>query len=365
MLVTAIAVPAKAREEEDPNLDNTPRQVTELELAGVRELIANIEASSLVDDLKSPIGTVLQRLLVELDDVTTEGEMARTVNKAIDDTAAIITPTLSYVKLGSALTNLEQTYLGQAITNGGIVYQYYMLTVYDEVRTFDVVKYDVTNAKVGRRITSLRNDLTLQISAGLEDMLDDVCDGIRAALVSSGVDENDGLYLLLQAFAGELSKAQASISKGVDDTDIQIVISDVVTNFTVNATYELSTQAYNAAIKTFVANRLKIVFGYTPLELPVVDTDKPEGNTDKPNPGPPDSQDPDQNPPGSGDTGETIYGSDDMVWVPGRGYVKYGEIIEEYYNLINQYLHSDELTEEQKNMIRAYYDILFGSGKSN
>ena len=364
MFITAIAVPAKAGGEH-PNTDDTPRQVTELELAGVRELIANIEASSLTEELKTPIVAVMEQLLTDLDTVKTEGDMSRVVNKAIGDTEAIILPTLSYVDLGAALTDSEQVYLGQAITNGGKVYQYYMLTVYDEVRTFDLIKYDAANSKVGKRITSLRNDLTLGVSAGLAELLGNVSNGIKTALVSSGVLSTDRLYSLLQNFSDGLAQVRSSIQGGADEAEVQNRISELVTNLSLNATNELSTQAYNAAIKVFVSNRLKIIFGYTPLELPVVDTDKSDGSSDNTNPNPSDPSNPGtDNPPGSGDTGEGVYGSDDMVWVPGRGYMKYGDIIEEYYNLINQYLHSDELTEEQKNMISVYYDILFGSGKN-
>ena len=363
MFITAIAVPAKASGEH-PNIDDTPRQVTELELAGVRELIANIEASSLADELKTPIGAVLEQLLTDLNTVATEGDMSRVVNNAISKTEEIIQPTLSYLALGAALTDAEQIYLGQAITNGGKVYQYHMLTVYDEVRTFDLIKYDAANAKVGKRVTALRNDLTVTISAGLAELLDDVSNGIKSALASGGVLSTDGLYATLQTFADGLEQAKSIIASGADDTEVQNRISDLMTSLSLNAANELSTQAYNTAIKVFVSNRLKIIFGYSPLELPIVDTDKSDGGDDNTTPNPSDPSDPDVNPPGSGGTGEGVYGSDDMVWVPGRGYMKYGDIIEEYYNLINQYLHSDELTEEQKNMISVYYDILFGSGKN-
>ena len=346
------------------DFDSTPREVTELERAGVRELISNIEASSLSDELKESVGGVLEQLLTDLDGVDTEGTLAAAVNKAIDGSGTILSSTLSYIQIGGALTAAEQIYLGQAVIGGGDVYKYYMLTLYDEVRSFNAIKYDAANAKVGKGLTSLRNDLTLLLSGGLADLLGSTASGITAALTASAVSEQDGLYTVLQAFAGELLKIKENAERGSDDTDVQSKISDAFSKFGVNLTGELSAQAYNAAIKVFVSNRLKTIFGYSPLELPLIDPDKGDGNTDTPDPDNPNPDNPDRQPPGSGGSGEMEYGSDDMVWVPGRGYMKYGEIIEEYYNLINQYLHSDELTEEQKNMISAYYDILFGSNKN-
>ena len=202
----------------------------------------------------------------------------------------------------------------------------------------------------------------------LSQVLDETASGITQALVSSKISEEDGIYVCLKAFAKELSDVKTNVAGGMDETSIQNNISETVSKFIVNVTNETSTQAYNAAINVFVSNRLKTIFGYTPLELPLTDTEgddkkDPDGGEDD-NPG---GNDPSggNDHQGSGGSGEMEYGSDDMVWVPGRGYMKYGEVIDEYYSLINQYLHSDELTEEQKNMIRAYYDILFGSKKNN
>ena len=360
--IAGILVPAKASGKGYADSDSTPRQVTELELAGVRELIANIEASSLSEELKTSVGGVLDKLLTELDDVDTEGKLFRAVNAAIDGSGSILSSTLSYIDIGAALTQAEQTYLGQAVTNGGNVYRFHMLTVYDEVRTFYAARYDSTNVKVGKSVTSLRNDLTVLISGGLASKLGETVSGIRQALAATSY--NDGLYTLLSSFAGELASIQSNVEGGTDDTQAQSKISDTVSKFIVNTTNELSTQAYNAAVKVFISNRLKTIFGYAPLELPLVDPDKEDGGNDNPGAGEGGNKDPESQSPGSGGTGETEYGSDDMVWVPGRGYMKYSEVIDEYYNLINQYLHSDDLTEEQKNMISVYYDILFGSNKN-
>ena len=359
--VTGILVPSTASGFTDP--DHTPRQVTEMERAGVRELIANIESSSLADEHKASVGQVLETLLAELDVVNTEGTLSYAVSKAIGGTDSILEATLSYIDIGALLTYADQTYLGQAVTKGGRVYQYYMLTVYDELRTFNIVRYDVSNVKVGKALTSLRNDFTATISGGLAEMLGNTASGINTALGLVNVSATDGLYILLNDFSIGLSQIKSNIQGGADDTDAQSQISDLTAKFVVNLTNEVSTQAYNAAVKVFVSNRLKTIFGYLPLELPIDDPDKSDNDGDPDSDGkkPPDSE---SQGPGSGGPGGMEYGSDDMVWVPGRGYMKYGDVIDEYYSLINQYLHSDELTEEQKNMIRAYYDILFGSNKN-
>ena len=363
--VAGIIVPAKEATGGEPvDDDNRPREVTELERVGVRELIANVEASSLAQGLKESVGAALTKLLADLDTVNTEGTLKRAVDAAVGATNAALSATLSYVLVADALTQAEQVYLGQAAANGGGIYRYYMLTEYDELRSFDSAKYDAANIKVAKAMTALRNDFALPKSEGLAAILGKTAAGITTALTEAGLSQDDALYVLFESFAQDLWQIKTKAEGAMDDAEIQNEISELNTKFIVNLTGNVSTQAYNAAVNVFVANRLKIIFGYSPLELPIDDPDKSGSGTDTPNPDDKDPSNPDVQPPGGGGSGETEYGSDDMVWVPGRGYMRYGDVIDEYYALINQYLHSDDLTDEQKNMIRAYYDILFGSNKN-
>ena len=362
--LAGITVPASAETLYAKDPDSRPRQVTAEELAGVRELIADIENSALSENLKSSVGAALEQLLSELAVVNTEGTLKSAVDKAMDSAAAAILPTLTYRAIGAQLTAFDQAYLAQAVLNGGGVYQYHQLTVYDEVRMFDALKYDAASVKVGKGINPLRSSLAVTISGGLLTSLGAVGSAAARALSLAEVPENDGLYLVIESFAEGALKIRSDFQGKSDDAGAQSAIDDLFSSFVVDLTGEVSTQAYNAAVNVFVANRLKIIFGYLPIELPLIDPDSGEENnqgTDTPGPGNP------GNPDGSGSdgSGKTEYGSDDEIWVPGRGYMKYGDVIDEYYALINQYLHSDELTDEQKNMIRTYYDLLFGSSGKN
>ena len=305
----------------------------------------------------------MQQLLDELPAVKTEGTLKHAVDTAINASSAVLTATLSYTAIGQALSDAEEAYLGQAVLKGGGIYQYYMMVVYDDVRVFDIVKYEASSIKVGKQIDPLRSSLAVNISSGLTELLRAHSLGITSALNASNVATNDGLYALMKSFAEGLDDIRTRYDGTSRDTDIQNEIGTFIGNFVVDLSNITSVQAFNAAVSVFISNRLKTIFGYSPLELPLIDPDK--GDTENPDPSKPGDGTPDDpNHSGSGGDGKTEYGSDDEVWVPGRGYMKYGDIIDEYYALINQYLHSEELTEEQKSMIRAYYDILFGSGRN-
>lgn len=344
--------------------DSTPRKVTQEERDGVIELIADVRNSYLEDNIKSSVVAVLEVLLSDLDAVNTEGTLARAVNTAIDNSGIILSSTLSYVRIGAALSEADQPYMGQAITDGGNVYKYYKLTISDEARAFYAESYDATNAKVSKGLSSMRSNLAVSESNDLSPKLDELSTSIDTALTASQIATTNSLYSLLVAFNRNIASIKADVDRGMAMVDVQEEINDLMATFTIDLTYTVSTQAYNAAMKVFISNRLKTIFKYTGLEDAIPDPDK-QGGSDTPGAG--EDKDPDGVDPGgdgSGGQGKTDYGSDDKVWVPGVGYKPYGEIINDYYNLINMYLRSDELTEEQKNMIRAYYDILFGSNKN-
>ena len=59
-------------------------------------------------------------------------------------------------------------------------------------------------------------------------------------------------------------------------------------------------------------------------------------------------------------SGETIYGSDDMVYDPDTGaYVKYGEIINAYYAKYSQLMIDGKLPEDVAKKLAEYFDTLF------
>ena len=67
----------------------------------------------------------------------------------------------------------------------------------------------------------------------------------------------------------------------------------------------------------------------------------------------------DKNPGGAG--GGVAYGSDDLVLDPMTGeLVKYGDIIKIYCEKMYERLDSDLYTEEQKKVIRKYFELLLG-----
>ena len=54
-----------------------------------------------------------------------------------------------------------------------------------------------------------------------------------------------------------------------------------------------------------------------------------------------------------------------MIFDPATGeYVKYGDLIAEYYRLMQEYLESADLTPEQKATVQNYFGILLSGSKT-
>ena len=63
-------------------------------------------------------------------------------------------------------------------------------------------------------------------------------------------------------------------------------------------------------------------------------------------------------------SGETVYGSDDIVLDPITGeHVKYGDLINTYYAMVTEALTSGEVSEEVEQLINQYFSHLFNGAK--
>ena len=73
----------------------------------------------------------------------------------------------------------------------------------------------------------------------------------------------------------------------------------------------------------------------------------------------------DENKPSQGGIGGgTVYGSDDIVLDPMTGQpVRYGDLIDEYYARMEKILNNYSYTDEQKQAIRKYFEMLYSGIK--
>lgn len=353
VFVSAAVLPASALEY-DP-----PFAVTDTQLVAVRELIDNINSSDIPEDKKALSAAELESLLVKLQTANTQKKMERAVYAAVDGVDGVLTAGNSYRDISTSIGRAGLGDLAIAIRRGVAVYMDYTFVNYDEVKTFNKEKINRVISASTRNMESLRVALNLG-GEGVDGAaaLGELSSAITGALISSGIPETDALYAALRGFASSVSAlaAQAVTTAGEE------LAAAAVTLFSENTAIlaePLASQAYILVVNRHVKYKLCSSFG-----LPAPDTDYTDGFNDAFGGGQSeaggDENDPDENHSGGYGTGETIYGSDDLIYDPSTGgYVKYGELLNRYYAIAQEYLRSGNLTPEQEARVRAYFEILF------
>lgn len=360
--VTALFVPAKqAGAAVDDNPENQKAVVTEYQIQSVRDIINNVNKSGLKEDVKASSVEYLDALLITLTGNTsgtlTVGQLNNAVYAAINGVELTINGSLTYIALGEALAEGGDANVSKAVLSGGNAYRTYDIKEYGHVLTFDEQRGDAVPTKIVGGLNELQKTLNVTIEDGLSVALLTVGYNSIGAISKSGVAATDTLYGSLNYFFGQL--VTLSMNVGEDNASIQSRVKDVINDLRNGLSTELSNQAYAGAMRRYVGNKLKIVFGLGGVEAAEAD-DTDYGSNDDPGDRPPTTD----TPPETGGPGNSIYGSNDDIFNPEtRMREKYGDLLGKYSDILNELIASGMYTEEEIAMINAYFDFLWGSAK--
>ncbi len=357
-----------------PNLRDyeVPQTVVPFELTkelkdSMEILIANVKKSEMEEPYRTEIADELERLLAELETTHTLTDM----HLALAASMAIIhdstSDSSSMTEIANALWNTGDQYaktLAMSINtsdwgektkwNGTFAEKYAaMRQLYDYVPAEgeEAPTEENLHSKLGEKLSYS----ALKIRNAMSDPKIPQDDAIRKAVLESFVDadlEKDGEAVLgigaLFAKMPELSYTEA----------LKALDSGFSNSF--NAVYAaLETAKINADVGEYVMKELSTLFRVPrpAFERPDFTKSDDSDNSDKENGG-------DQNNNGSigggGGGGGAIYGSDDYVLDPITGeYVKYSELLADYTEKMNQKLENGNYTEEQKQAILKYFNLLY------
>lgn len=387
MALTGLLIPAKeiATAIPDGSVDS-PWRLSQLETYKVRELIASVRTSHLDVDTKDSVADVLEALLTDLESITTLGAKDESIYAAVSEIDSIITPLNNYQTYVNALEKMSQKYLSHAVMRGVIVYRSATLTTSKEAESFYKKQFDLVGNAIAGPIAALRKEF--DNDEELLETIDVNSAMIAAAIVyASNGNTEDEIFTTLNWLVGQLADLKSHIEeldtskssyKGVDagqkeeeSEDVsqwQSALDSIFVSFSDRLAEALEIQTYNFAMNKFIGNNLKLIF-----DLPIDPDDRPLGeyNSDDPvsqNPGvvtPPDidGDDPSELP---------GFAAKDQIYEPpgsstglGGKYVTLDEVYYYYLGIIQEMLRSDELTEEQRRMVMAYFDMLTGGLKSD
>ena len=325
-IFTGAFVPAKSEENApaNPPIVDPPFALAEEHKIKLNQVIENVGKSELDGDTKTAVTAEIYSLIDDLEEVGLESEMKTVVEAALASVKFEIIKTTSYKQIATALNASGESELAQIIVSAIGIY-----------RRFPIVDFaDVDRLKFSQGVDDATDGQFTALFERLGEDLGNTPLTVKGALIASAISQEDGLYVALNAFAEEVS------DYGEQDR----------LTFRYNLCDELAGQVYKLGMNKYVTNRVRTVFG---LEIPADDAFTLNGGG---------SSDDDQQQDNGGGygSGNVLYGSDDEVYDPDSGeYVPYGELLNKYYAIVQELMRSGEMTEEQANVVREYFEILF------
>ncbi|MCH5147094.1 MAG: magnesium transporter [Clostridiales bacterium] len=372
MATTAFVVPAKAAV---PTGDDAPAVVGTLPIDQIKKMIDDVQKSKITDTVKTKIEYELRNLISELSvEDLTQGDLKSAVNSAITEVNLAVNNSVSYFEVSDIL-EAEETVFGQIILRGGNAYRVYQpagattIKTYDHVELFDSEKQSRTLNRMDAGKNAILKSLDIKIGEGWSEwsdamtlIIDPLNSGIEAL---SEEFAEDSLYSYLVIFKDKFAALQEKVELGefTSDDDLQAEIKNMfIGEDWESLALELSVQSYAGAVRRFVGNRLKDIFGLGGLELPDRDDDVGGNNGGTNNPDNPD--------PGEGDPGNGVIGGDPgygdkEVYDPFTGkYVEYGKLLSQYHAMYIELREKGLLTDEQIKMAEDFFGKLYGSDKN-
>ena len=335
-----------------------PFAISEFQIAGVEELIKYTETSEANEELRNAVSAELRSLLAELKEIDTEPMM----QAALAESMAILCDV--------AYDASSMTEIAQSLWSSG---DKTVKEIAKAINTGDwrEVSWGVFAEGFAQLRLAFNHSLAGTAEADEAVMLDETAWLLESAalkteteLTLSGVDEDDPLRTVLLLFMkGETEKDGKKvygISKIADlysDGTYDGMMSELDATFAGMASEiyaVLAAQKTDTNVVEHVMTRLSELF-FVPLprfERPAL-TEHSQGGSDE-------GKDDDQT--HDGGIGEgAVFGSNDLILNPETGeYVEYGTLIDGYYALMYEKIQNGAYTEEQAEIIKNYFAILYG-----
>lgn len=330
-----------------PVVDDNAFALSDFQEAAVEEITQTIQNSHISEGVKGDIAQNLAGLLTSLRAITRKDEMQRTVAASIVSCDALLRAECTYFAAGNALYEGGSKQLATAIALGTEFYKRYPMAEPVNLSDFYAGCRENSEAQFAATLDDMQEE-----AAGLLALYDsapaDYSDFVAAAGGGLAMAQDSALKTILSDFCSALGEA-ASAQADMRGTALKSAFD----SFAYSLAGELSSQAYNLAAGNYIYTALSTAF-----TVPASMINIPSWNLGE-TVGAGDTGD-EEHGGGFGD-GDQVYGSDDEIYDPlTQKYVKYGEILQRYYDIVQEFLNGGTLTEEQASMVRAYFNILYG-----
>ena len=329
-------------------------ELSELQAASLAELIKYVETSGMEEEFRAPIAAELTDLLARLREIHTVPDMQVTLAETMAVIVDITYKSSTATEMLDALWDTEDVHLR------------YLAKVLD-TSSWSSPDWGDFAEKLTEYISILMGDNHESEDAfvgapRLKWAIDSMTRRLDIALDASGLPENDEMYAAVDNLFNDQLVGLSTMVKKLDNMSDDEARGALVNNLNIlsEATFAaISLNRTNAIVGEYAMTRLASLF-----LVPIPEFERPEfvrtGESVDGSQGSAGENKENEDVHGGGlGTGAT-YGSDDYVLDPITGeYVKYGELINKYNALMLEKLSGDYYSEEQKEIIRKYFDLLF------
>ncbi len=327
MCVTSLVIPTKAKVSE-PNtpLDpDDPFESREDMFIDLRNLIKEVKASDINEDIKNDFVEKLTQLLNDLFNISTQNEKNTRVLNTISETNQIVEVYNSNKRIYQILTNSSDTNVKVLASS---------ISSLDEegvAKMLDELKDSLGNVESSTSLSEIHNSFGKLLEDSTIEKDELVSRLIELSSSLNSIDENEEKEERINSIFAE-SKPK---------------IMDIVLN-----------QSKNKKVGNRIEDKLREIFGLPKREdpeHPLENPENPNGSKDDP-----DDEKPEEKPTGGIGSGEILFGSDDVFFDPELGFIKYSDVIYEYHGDILALIRDGVIPKEYEAYINQYFQILFG-----
>ena len=353
--IFATGVVVEDRRNITPPEEIIPFELTDVQRNGLNEIIKMVEKSEMEEEFRTPLADELKSLLTKLEGIDTESEMQIALAESMAVITSITYDSSTATEMLNALWDTEDVHFrhlakvldtsAQSTPDWGEFAE--KLTDYIIILTGE--DDDTEGAIVG--------------VAKIKWALDSMNTKLDIVLNNSGLPKNDNMYVAIDNLFNHPMVGFSVMLKqleGLNDDAAKALLENGLNIMSEDTFAAIKQNKINANTGEHAMTRLAALF-----LVPVPEFERPEfvktGEAADPNRGDV-GENNDSGQTGHGGVGKgESFGSDDEVLNPQTGkYVKYGDLIHTYYTIMFEKLQGDSYTEEQREAIIKYFELLYG-----
>ena len=335
----------------EPPVEIIPFKISEMQIAGINELISYVNSSKMEEEYKQSIASELESLLQELKLATTEPEMQAALADSMTGITITTYDSSSMTEILNAMWSTDDK------------------TVRALVRLLDTSYWQNPDwGDFAEKLEEFKDAMAASADIAEDERISDIKWKLETiniktvnSLNASGIKSDDILFALLLKLVGDGDgevRGFGGIRGIADDLSYEDAMLFVFATLDAmsNEIYGvMETQKVNTNTGEYVLTKLSVLFNVLApkFERPALNENPSQGD---------DNSDENENVGGGGVGEGAVFGSNDLVLDPMTGkYVEYGTLYAKYNAWMIEKLASADsgYTDEQKKAIEKYFALLY------